>query len=135
MRVGSLQLWTWMLWLGGCAWILISGAAVAASMATRPPDLGLHDAYYVIAHVRYTISLAAIFLIFAAIYFAFDRIRFAYSATLAALHFWGTAIGVTVTFYPQFLLGMSAEPARRMADPSQAFERLNLVSSAGAFIT
>ena len=52
------------------------------------------------------------------------------------LHFWSFFVGFNLTFFPQFLLGLSGMP-RRIADYSgiDRWTPLNLMSTVGAVLT
>jgi cytochrome c oxidase subunit 1 len=56
-----------------------------------------------------------------------------YNEKLGKLHFWLTAIGFNITFFPQHFLGLAGMP-RRIPDYALQFAEWNMWSSIGAFI-
>jgi cytochrome c oxidase subunit 1 len=52
---------------------------------------------------------------------------------LGKLHFWMAMVGMNLTFFPQFFVGLAGMP-RRIPDYALQFADWNAMSSVGAFI-
>ena len=89
-----------------------------------------------VAHFHNTLIGGTVFAIFAATYYWFPkmtgRLR---SERLGRLHFWLWVIGFTLTFVPQYQLGLLGMP-RRISDydPANGWSELNAASTIGAAI-
>ena len=57
-----------------------------------------------------------------------------YSELLGQVHFWTFFVGVNVTFFPMYFLGLAGMP-RRIPDYPDAFKGFNLIASYGSFIS
>lgn len=112
--------------IGGISGIILSNAAL---------NRVLHDTYYVVAHLHYTMSLGALFSAFAGFYYWFSEIfGKSYPEFMGKVHFWLIFIGVNITFLPQHFLGLMGMP-RRVPDYPDVFMHWNKLSSIGAFIS
>ena len=87
-----------LLWLSGMIAVVLLGAVEIPGPGA---DYSLHDTYYVIAHVRYTLSVAAAFAVFAFAYWLLDRLLSrGYSRTLGVIHFAATLAGMVLMAVP-----------------------------------
>ena len=113
--------------LGGITGIMI-GAPVF--------DWQVHDTYFIVAHFHYVLVGGAVFPLFAGFYFWFPKVTGRMlSEGLGRWNFWLTFIGFNVTFLPMHLTGFRGMPRRVYTYLSELdIERLNLVSSVGAFV-
>ena len=57
-----------------------------------------------------------------------------YNEQLSRIHFWTFLIGVNLTFFPQYFLGLAGIP-RRIPDYPDAFAGWNAISSFGSLIS
>jgi cytochrome c oxidase subunit I len=122
------------LWQLGILVMAITGVNTGWMLANAGVDRSLHNTYYVLAHLHYVIGVLACFGGFAAWYaWAPKLLGFQYDTRLAKLHFWLTAIGTAVLFFPQHFLGLAGMP-RNYADDPNAFAKWNLVSTYGSYI-
>ena len=120
-----------LLWLGGMIAVVLLGAVEIPIPGAD--DYSIHDTYYVIAHVHYTLSIAAAFAVFAFAYWLMDRLLSrGYSRTLGVIHFAATLAGMVLMAVPSL--------AVRALNPSRVqligtYHALNGVSSAGYLLS
>jgi len=132
---GTLMLTAPLLWAIGFIALFTVGGVTGVMLANAGVDIALHDTYYVVAHFHYVLSMGAVFAIFAATYYWFYKITgYHYNEQLAQIHFWLTAIGVNITFFPMHWLGLMGMP-RRIPDYPDTFATFNWWASFGSFIT
>jgi cytochrome c oxidase subunit I len=121
-------------WQFGMLIMALSGGVTGWMLANAGVDRALHNTYYILAHFEYVAWLVACFGGFAAWYAWAPKLAgFQYDMRLAKLHFWLTAIGTAVLFFPQHFLGLVGMP-RNYADYPDAFAKWNLVSTYGSYI-
>ena len=103
-------------------------------LAIAPADFQYHDTYFVVAHFHYVLVPGAVFSIMAAAYYWLPKwTGHMYDEKLGRLHFWLSAIGVHVLFFPQHFLGLAGMP-RRIPDYALQFTEFNMLSTVGAFM-
>ena len=132
---GSIEFKTPMLWSVGLIFLFTLGGVTGVVLSNAGVDIPFHDTYYVVGHFHYVLSLGAVFGIFAAFYYWIGKMSGRqYNETLGKLHFWGTFIGVNLTFFPMHFLGMAGMP-RRVPDYPDAYAGWNMVASIGSYIS
>ena len=92
------------------------GGLTGLPLGLAPPDIHLHDTYYVIGHFHYVVAPGTVIAMFAGIYYWFPKMTGRkMNDTLAKIHFWGTIICMNLIFMPMFIQGM-AGVSRRLWD-------------------
>jgi cytochrome c oxidase subunit 1 len=85
-------------------------------LGLAPPDIHLHDTYYVIGHFHYVVAPGTILALFAGIYYWFPKATGRMmNDTLGRIHFWGTFVCINLVFMPMFIQGLGGMN-RRMYD-------------------
>jgi cytochrome c oxidase subunit 1 len=133
---GQLTFETPMLFAFGFLVTFLLGGLTGVQLASPPLDFHVTDSYFVVAHFHYVLFGTIVFATYGGIYFWFPKMTGRIlDERLGQWHFWLTFIGFHVTFLVQHVLGNEGMP-RRYADylPSDGFQTLNIVSSAGAAI-
>merc|ERR1712045_560918 len=117
--------------IGGSTGVILGNAAV---------DLALHDAYYVVAHFHFVLSLGAVIAIFSGVIYNLEKkvgsknLLPSSSSTLSLYHLVSTFVGILLTFSPMHFLGFNVMP-RRIPDFPDSFHSWNFLSSIGSGIT
>jgi hypothetical protein len=113
---GSIWLTTAMLMVVGFLVVFVIGGITGVFLASAPIDFQVNDTYYVVAHFHYVMVGVLLFGLFAGLYYWFPKMSGRLlSEAWGKLHFWSFFVGFNLTFFPQFLLGLSGMP-RRIAD-------------------
>jgi cytochrome c oxidase subunit 1 len=123
-----------MLWAIGFLYLFLLGGITGIIVASPPLDYQLQDTYFVVAHFHNTLIGGSVFAIFAAMYYWFPKMtgrRLSEGLARIQLVLW--VVGFSLTFLPQYELGLLGMP-RRIADYPAAtgWQDLNVVSTAGA---
>ena len=133
---GHLTFPTPMLWAMGFLYLFLIGGITGIILASPALDFNVQDTYFVVAHFHNTLIGGTVFAIFAATYYWFPKMTGRLlSERLGRLHFWLWIIGFTLTFVPQYQLGLQGMP-RRIADydPANGWSELNAASTMGSLI-
>jgi cytochrome c oxidase subunit 1 len=133
---GQLTFETPMLWCVGFLYLFLLGGISGVIVASPPLDFHFQDTYFVVAHFHNVLIGGSVFAIFAATYYWFPKMTGRrLSERLGQVHFGLSVIGFTLTFLPQYQLGLAGMP-RRIADyaPTSGWSDLNLLSTIGAAI-
>jgi cytochrome c oxidase subunit 1 len=131
---GALSFETPMLFALAFLFLFTIGGFSGLMLAIVPADIQYHDSYFVVAHFHYVLVPGAVFGLMAGVYYWLPKwTGHMYDETLGKWHFWLSAIGVNVTFFPQHFLGLAGMP-RRIPDYAVQFADFNMVSSLGSFL-
>jgi cytochrome c oxidase subunit 1 len=134
MFKGALSFETPMLFAVAFLVLFTMGGFSGLMLSIVPADFQYHDTYFVVAHFHYVLVPGAIFGIIAAVYYWLPKwTGHYYSETLGNIHFWLSAIGVNLTFFPMHFLGLAGMP-RRIPDYALQFADFNRIASIGAFL-
>jgi cytochrome c oxidase subunit 1 len=99
------------------------GGLTGLPLGLAPPDIHLHDTYYVIGHFHYVVAPGTIFALFAGVYYWFPKATGRrMNELLAQLHFWGSFVCINLVFFPMFIEGL-AGMNRRMYDGGAQYAR------------
>ena len=130
---GRLTFETPMLWSMGFLYLFLLGGITGVMVASPPLDFHFQDTYFVVAHFHNTLVGGSVFAIFAALYYWFPKMSGRrLSERLGRIQFALFVVGFTMTFLPQYELGLLGMP-RRIADyPDTAgWTQLNQISTIG----
>jgi heme/copper-type cytochrome/quinol oxidase subunit 1 len=125
-----------MVWAIGFLYLFLLGGITGIIVASPALDFHLQDTYFVVAHFHNTLVGGSVFAVFAALYYWFPKMTGRrLSEPLGRIHFGLFVVGFTLTFFPQYALGMMGMP-RRIADYATAngWAELNLLSTIGSAI-
>ena len=133
---GHLTFPTPMLWAMGFLYLFLIGGITGIILASPALDFHVQDTYFVVAHFHNVLIGGTVFAIFAATYYWFPKMTGRLlSERLGRLHFWLWVIGFTLTFVPQYQLGLLGMP-RRITDydPANGWSELNTASTIGSLV-
>jgi cytochrome c oxidase subunit 1 len=131
---GSMTFETPMLFAIGFIFLFTIGGFTGLMMCIAPADFQYHDTYFIVAHFHYVLATGAAFSIMGAVYFWIPKwTGNMYDEKLGKLHFWLTAIGGNILFFPMHFVGLAGMP-RRIPDYSLQFAEFNAMATVGAFI-
>ncbi|MGB3335955.1 MAG: cytochrome c oxidase subunit I [Devosia sp.] len=125
-----------MLYCLGALATFIVGGLTGVMIAVAPFDFQVHDTYFIVAHLHYTLIGGMLFPVLAGVQYYYP---FATGKTLSRTYgiwsFWLTFIGFNVAFLPMHLTGLLGMPRRVFTyGADRGWDTLNLVSTIGAFV-
>ncbi|MEC7760894.1 MAG: cytochrome c oxidase subunit I [Pseudomonadota bacterium] len=125
-----------MLWIAGALAIFTMGGLTGIMLALAPFDFQVHDTYFVVAHLHYTLFGGMVFPVIAGIYYFYPFItKKQLSVRLGRWAFWLIFTGFNITFLPMHLTGLLGMPRRVFTYPEGlGWEAPNLISTCGAFV-
>lgn len=133
---GAIQFTTPMLYAIGFIFLFLIGGLTGIPNAMTAIDLQLQDTHFIVAHFHYVMAVAGTFAIVGGIYYLFPKFSGKmYNEGLGKIGFAVTFIGVNITFFTMFIVGIEGMP-RRYFDYSQLpqLEHLHRIVTIGAFI-
>jgi cytochrome c oxidase subunit I len=131
---GSMTFETPMLFALGVVLLFTVGGLSGFMLAIAPAAFQYQGTRVVVAHLHYVLVSGAGFAILGAAYYWLPKwTGYMYNERLGQWHFWLTAVGFNVAFFPQFLLGF-AGMSRRVPDYALPFADFSRISTVGAFL-
>ncbi len=114
----------------------ILGGLTGVMVALAPFDMQAHDTHFVVAHLHFVLIGGSIFPVLGGVYYFYPLFNGKQlSERLGRIAFWILLVGFHLTFLPMHLTGLRGMPRRVFTyAPGLGFDRLNLVSTVGAFI-
>ncbi len=137
LMVGRVTMLLPMLWIAGGVAIFTAGGLTGVMVALAPFDWQVHDSYFIVAHLHYTIFGGMIFPVVAGIYYFYPFFtKKKMSEKLGRISFWLTFTGFNICFFPMHLTGLKGMPRRVFTYPGDiGWDWLNAISTFGAFVT
>jgi cytochrome c oxidase subunit 1 len=131
---GSITFETPMLFAIAFVALFTIGGFSGLVLSLVPVDIQLQDTYYVVAHFHYVLFSGSAMAIMGGVYYWLPKwTGHMYDERLGKIHFWLTAIGFNITFFPMHFLGLAGMP-RRIPDYALQFANFNMIASLGAFL-
>ncbi|PWE27166.1 cytochrome c oxidase subunit I [Pararhodobacter marinus] len=136
LLVGRVTMNLPMLWIAGALAVFTLGGLTGVMLAIAPFDFQVHDTYFIVAHLHYTLFGGMIFPVIAGVYYFFPFIsKKMLSERLGRWSFWLIFTGFNICFLPMHLTGLLGMPRRIYTYPTGlGWDWLNLISTVGAFI-
>ena len=136
LMVGRVKMSLPMLWIAGALAIFVAGGLTGVMLAIVPFNWQVHDTYFIVAHLHYTLFGGMVFPVIAGVYYFFPFIgKKLLSEKLGKWAFWLIFSGFNLTFLPMHLTGLRGMPRRIFTYPeSSGWGWLNLISTIGAFV-
>ncbi|HEX5438514.1 MAG TPA: cytochrome c oxidase subunit I [Gemmatimonadaceae bacterium] len=133
---GQLRFTTAMLFALGLVGLFTIGGISGVMHSSPPSDLAQTDSYFVVAHFHYVLFGGSMMGLFAGIYYYYPKITGRLmSEALGKVHFWGTFIGMNLTFFPMHFSGLAGMPRRIYRyEALQGWTLTNHLSTIGAYI-
>jgi cytochrome c oxidase subunit I len=133
---GRIRLTTPMLFALGFLVLFVIGGTTGIWIGSPPLDYHTTDSYFIVAHFHYTLFGGSVMGLFTAIYLWWPKVTGTLlSERLGKWHFWLTMVGMNLTFFPMFFVGMDGMP-RRVSDypASSGWQTLNVLESIGSYV-
>lgn len=134
---GSIQYTTAMLYAASDMFLILIGGLTGIPLAMTSMTVHLAETYFVMAHFHYIMGIMATFALFSGIYHWFPKFTGRmYNETLGKASWVFNFVGVNLTFWPLFGIGIEGMP-RRYFDYAMfpQFESAQQVATLGAIIT
>nr|WP_234822479.1 cytochrome c oxidase subunit I [Palleronia aestuarii] len=136
LMAGKVRMILPMLWIAGALAIFTAGGLTGVMIALAPFDWQVHDTYFIVAHLHYTLFGGMIFPIIGGIYFFYPFItKKKMSDRLGRVSFWLTFVGFNICFLPMHLTGLLGMPRRVYTYPGDiGWDWPNMISTVGSFV-
>ena len=125
-----------MLFCLGSLATFILGGLTGVMIAVAPFNFQVHDTYFIVAHLHYTLIGGMLFPVMAGIQYYYPFVTGkVLSRGYGIWSFWLMFAGFNITFLPMHITGMLGMPRRVFTySAERGWDLLNLVSSVGSFI-
>jgi cytochrome c oxidase subunit I+III len=125
-----------MLFCLGALATFVVGGLTGVMIAVAPFDFQVHDTYFIVAHLHYTLIGGMLFPVMAGVHYYYPMVTGrALSRRLGIWSFWLTFIGFNAAFLPMHLTGLLGMPRRVFTyGAERGWDTLNLVSTVFAFV-
>jgi cytochrome c oxidase subunit 1 len=133
---GSLRFTTAMLFATAFIVTFTIGGISGVMHSAAPADLQQTDTYFVVAHLHYVFFGGTVMGLWAGIYYWYPKMfGRMLDERMGQIHFWGTFVGMNVTFFPMHFLGLHGMP-RRIFTYSEGlgFDTMNLIATLGSYL-
>ncbi|MBF0620482.1 MAG: cbb3-type cytochrome c oxidase subunit I [Magnetococcales bacterium] len=110
---GAITYNTAMLYAGSCLFLVLIGGLTGIPLAMTSMTVHLSETAFVHAHFHYVMAIFATFAIFSGVYYWFPKISGRMpNEKMGKLGFLINFVGVNVTFWPLFIIGIQGMPRR-----------------------
>jgi len=110
---GAIRFNTGMYYAASCLYLILIGGLTGIPLAMSSLTLHLGETYFVMAHFHFIMGMLATFALFASVYHWFPKMTGRmYNEKVGKTGFWLNFIGVNLTFYPLFVIGVNGMPRR-----------------------
>ncbi len=136
LMAGRVQMILPMLWISGAVAVFTLGGLTGVMIAVAPFDWQVHDTYFIVAHLHYTLFGGMVLPIIGGVYYYYPFFtKKMLSERLGRWSFWLIFTGFNVTFLPMHWTGLVGMPRRVFTYPASAgWEWSNMLSTGGAFV-
>lgn len=136
LMVGRVKLTLPMLFIAGALAIFTAGGLTGVMLALAPFNWQVHDTYFIVAHLHYTLFGGMIFPLLAGVYYFYPVFTSKLlSERLGKVVFWLIFTGFNLAFLPMHWTGLRGMPRRVFTYPAElGWDWLNLVSTVGSFV-
>ncbi|MBS1300961.1 cbb3-type cytochrome c oxidase subunit I [Loktanella sp. SALINAS62] len=137
LMVGKVKKSLPMLWIAGALAIFVLGGLTGVMLAIAPFNWAVHDTYFIVAHLHYTLFGGMVFPLMAGVYYFYPFFRKGkmMSETLGRWAFWLIFVGFNAAFLPMHYTGLIGMP-RRVYTYGEGVDWgwLNMLSTAASFV-
>jgi cytochrome c oxidase subunit I len=125
-----------MLFCLGALATFIVGGLTGVMIAVAPFDFQVHDTYFIVAHLHYTLIGGMLFPVMAGVWYFYPFVTGKLlSFNLGVWSFWLTFLGFNAAFLPMHLTGLLGMPRRVFTyGADRGWDALNLFSTIAAFV-
>ncbi|MBF0134326.1 MAG: cbb3-type cytochrome c oxidase subunit I [Magnetococcales bacterium] len=133
---GAITYTTAMKYATACLFLFLIGGLTGIPLAMTVMTVHLSETSFVHAHFHYIMGIFATFSVFAGVYYWFPKMTGKMPGEkMGNLGFWFNFIGVNITFFPLFIIGIEGMPRRYWNyEMFPQFEPFHKIATVGAFL-